>query len=245
MSNPTVLVGVGGGIVGLLIGTMMSGPDLGALETRLVDKIDAQGAAASEATVERLAALEEQLTGVQAAMDKAAEANDGVGAAVSTQIDGAVTSLSGKLDTVSQTINESIASASASQTASFNEALGNGMNQITSAVSEISVAAPAALAAVEAPAAAAVEAQASAPAVVEISGVKVGQTENLLDGKARVFVSGLNAEASTARVAINGLSLKELGPYQNVTFDADGVPCTLVLDDIVQGHVQMSATCDE
>ena len=79
----------------------------------------------------------------------------------------------------------------------------------------------------------------------EIEGTRVGETEALLDGKVRVFVSGVDAAAQTVRVAINGLGMQTLGQYRGVSFDADGTSCELTLDGIVEGHVQMTASCAE
>ena len=71
-----------------------------------------------------------------------------------------------------------------------------------------------------------------------------GQTAWLLDGKVRVFISGIDAAAGTARVAVNGTDTAVLGGAHVVTFDADGTACTLNLAEITDGRVQLSATCN-
>ena len=71
-----------------------------------------------------------------------------------------------------------------------------------------------------------------------------GQTAWLLDGKVRVFISGIDAAAGTARVAVNGTDTVVLGDAHVVTFDADGAACTLNLAEITDGRVQLSATCN-
>lgn len=71
-----------------------------------------------------------------------------------------------------------------------------------------------------------------------------GQTAWLLDGKARVFISGVDAEARTARVAVNGLNTAIVGGPQPVRFTSDGQTCTLSVADVVDGRVQLAASCN-
>lgn len=242
MSNELVITGVGGGIVGLLVGVMISGTDTDDLEDRLIKEMDTRAAESSEAVATQFAALDEKLAGLQAAVAENAGASAGVGEAVRSQIEGAVTALSGKLDTVSETVTssvgESIAAASAEQSEQISAALGGQLSEIATAVSQVSVAAAAPAASAPAPVPA-------APPEPEIDGVRPGQTELLLDGRARIFVSAIDEAEGFARVAVNGVSMQELGGYEDVIFEIDGKRCVLLLDDIVEGHVQMSATCDE
>ena len=244
MSNEMVITGVGGGIVGLLVGVMISGTDTDDLEERMIKEMDTRAAEQLEATANQFAALDEKLAGLQAAVSDGSGANAQLGAAVSSQIEGAVTALSGKLDTMSETVassvSESIAAASATQSEQLSAALGGQLSDIAAAVSQVSVAASAA-----APSAVAAVAATPAPAEPEIEGVRPGQTELLLDGMARVFVSSVDDAGGIARVAVNGLKMQELGGYEDVIFEIDGKSCVLLLDDVVEGHVQMSATCDD
>jgi hypothetical protein len=77
------------------------------------------------------------------------------------------------------------------------------------------------------------------------AGTAAGETVTLLDGAVRIFVSGVDEEAGTARVAINGIETQILGTYEAVTFEHDGKTCELVLDNIAYGHVEMSPSCPE
>ena len=243
MSNQLILTGVGGGIVGLLIGSMLSGPDLDDFEDRIVAQIESKSAASSEAVTDQLTGLSEKLAALEASVASTAEAGAANSGTMTDQISGAVEALSGKLDTVTESVSasvsQSIADASASQTKQISASLDSKLTELSSAIGSVASSASstdATEAGTPVP---------QPPAVEEIDGARPGQTEILLDGKARIFVSSVDEEAGLARVAINGVSMQELGGYKDVIFSADGKECELLLDAIVQGHVQMSATCSE
>lgn len=242
MNTESLMIGAGGGLVGLLLGILLTqGSDLEEIEARMIKQIDERAAEQSEAVATQFASLSEQVSGLETAMAENATAGAGMGEAVTAQIDGAVSTLSGQLDTVSETvtssINESIAAASAAQSEQLSSALDGHLSEIVTAVDQVTAAtAPAPETVAETP---------EAPAEPEIEGVRPGQTEVLMNGKARVFVSSINVDEKSARVAVNGLSLQRLGGFEDVTFELDDKNCMLLLDDIVQGHVQMSVTCGE
>ena len=67
----------------------------------------------------------------------------------------------------------------------------------------------------------------------------------LLDGDARVFVSAINFEAGTARVAVNGQDMQTVGAWHKPTFELGEKVCAVSVDGISAKSVQLSAACEE
>ncbi|MBK0399867.1 hypothetical protein H0I76_11755 [Limibaculum sp. M0105] len=92
--------------------------------------------------------------------------------------------------------------------------------------------------------AAAATAGASGAASAAPVGARPGETVMLEDGAIRAFVSAVDGEAGTARVAVNGVEATELGLYgRDAEVTVDGKTCRVTLDGIDRGHVQLSADC--
>ena len=88
------------------------------------------------------------------------------------------------------------------------------------------------------------EAEGAAPKVAgEATGkgtrVAVGAAETLVDGKLRVFLSAIDAEAGTARVAVNGPQTIALAVGEPV--EAGG--CTVTLTGIGDGQATIDGGC--
>lgn len=252
------LVGSGAGIVGLLVGLAFGGPDDALIANTVSSQVESGIETAASANSEQITAMSEEIAGLKAALASAAEAQAGSETAINEKLDGAVAALTARMDAISSEVGSAaaeassaqtadiatlIGEASAAQTSQIESAISGGMESLKGALSQIAAVAPAAPAAAETAEAAAT---APVPAEPEIEGVRVGQTENLLDGKVRVFVSGVDTDAGTVRVAINGLGLQTVGQYNALDFNIDEeTPCSLTLDAITEGHVQLSASCAE
>ena len=241
-----IFVGAGAGIIGLLVGYLASGPDTEELVDQVTKQVSSSSEAATAAGAEQMKAMEGKIAGLEMALAAVSEGQASSNTAMGTKLDEAVASLSTRLDTLSADVTKSVADSGSAQTAQIQSALSQGLGKLEGSIGELAAAATAAVAS---PAVAAVASgdTVAAPAPIEeqIDGVKIGQTEILLDGAVRVFVSGVDQEAKVARVAVNGFSTQFLGGYHDVTFMIGETPCTLLLDDIVKGHVQMSANCEE
>lgn len=258
MADNSVLIGAGAGIVGLLVGFGLGGPD----QDDIVDAVGAKLETGIEATAsagsEQVAAMGAEIAELKTALAGMADGQAASEAALNEKLDTAVAGLTEQINGVSETVGALVTESgtvqtaniaallnetSAAQTSQIEAALSGGMDSLKGSISEIAAAAPLA-----ATAETATDAAAEAPAVPvepEIEGTQVGETESMLDGKVRVFVSGLDAEAQTVRVAVNGLGLQSMDQYQGVEFRVDDASCNLMLDGIEQGHVQMTASCDE
>ncbi len=249
MSGNTLYVGGGAGIIGLVAGFLLGGPD----EDKLAEKIGAQLAAGTEqvetASAEQfaemntaLAALDARITGLneQLAINAEQQAAGDVDAA--EKLDAAVAALEARLGAVSTELGEKMTASGAEQSAKLEAALAGGMANLQGALTTMATTpAPAATE----PLVAAPQPQPQPVPEPVIEGTRVGETESLLGGAARVFVSGIDEAAGIARVAVNGTSVQMLGSYHEVVFEVDGKDCMLQLDDILQGHVQISASCAE
>lgn len=263
MSENLLFAG-GAGLLGLMVGFLMGGVDEDDLSAQVSQKVTAEMATTQPATAEQMAALSEALTTLgtevaavksqvgagaeqQAALSDTLTALGAEVAAVKTQLganaeqqaarSAAVQTLSEQLGTFSTEVQQAVAVSSAEQIAKIEATLSTGLAELQGSLNSLATSAPAA----DAPSAE----PKPAPAEPEIEGTRVGQTEILLGGAARVFVSGIDAEAGTARVALNGTETGIIGDWQVITFEVDGKDCRLKLDDVVQGHVQMTANCEE
>ena len=232
MSSEPLMYGAGGAVIGLLVGFLAGGVDERDLAREVASRVKVDEVAAAQA--EQIDAVNAKIDALEATLAGLDEGQNETAA----KVEEAVGTLSGQMEEVAMSVREEIASTGEVQSS----ALGA---MITAEMAKLSDTLEGTVAAVEAPA---TTEEAAAPAEaeveVEIDGVRVGQTEWLMDGAARVFVSGIDEDAGTARVAVNGLGLAVLGSHEDVTFDHDGKTCTLILDGIVEGHVQVSAECE-
>lgn len=251
MSENTIFVGAGAGIVGLLLGYVIGGPDTDDLVKEVSKQVSSSAAETSAASAEQMAAMDTRIAGLEKALATSQEGMDtriagleGVLAAsqesMVTKLDDAVTSLSARIDTMTAELGRTVAESGSAQTEKVQTTLNAGIEKLQGSISEISMTAAATSESQESS-----EAAAPVPAPIEIEGAGVGETELLMEGAVRVFVSSINREDMTARVAVNGLSMQKIGSYHDVEFKLGSKSCTLLLDDIVEGHLQMSANCEE
>ncbi|MEL7470306.1 MAG: hypothetical protein AAFN27_17765 [Pseudomonadota bacterium] len=243
MSENMLFVGSGAGIVGLVIGFLMGGVD----EDKLVDSIGAKVSAgaksAEQANADQMAQVTETIAALSAQVTELQENQTAVQSAGAEKLDAAVAALDDRISAVSAELAEVVSTSGASQTAQIEAALAGGMAELQGSLGTMAAVATAAATAAPASGEDAVTPDPAAEPAIE--GTRVGETKVLLDGAARVFVSGMNAEEGTVRVAINGTSTQMLGSYHKVSFSAGGKDCLLQLDGVTQGHVQMTANCAE
>ncbi|WP_102108438.1 hypothetical protein [Oceaniglobus roseus] len=75
----------------------------------------------------------------------------------------------------------------------------------------------------------------------EPQGYGVGETAMLGDGKVRVFVSGADEDAGTARIAVNGFQTQTLKAGDSVAIQDS--TCKVSLDGFDRGHVSLGYSC--
>lgn len=241
-----IVIGAGAGIAGLLLGLILGGTDEDAIVDAVGAKVESGVEASASAGSEQLDAMGEQIAGLKSALAGITESQTESSAAMNTKLDEAVAALTSRIDAVSSDVGAVVEATGASQTTQIEATLSGGFQTLQESVSDIAtLAATAAASGATDAVAEETTAEAAAPAEPEIEGARAGSTESLLDGKARIFVSGVDEAAQTVRVAINGLSLQTLGQYSELSFSAEGASCSLKLDGIEQGHAQMSAQCAE
>lgn len=248
MANETFMAAIGAGVVGLLVGFVASGTDEEKLGAEIGKQLAANSSEVEPASASQIAELSEQIAAIN---EKVAGLGDALASGMEQQaagdtanaekLDAAVSALDTRIAAVSSEVGELVAASGAEQTAALEAALAGGMADLKGSLDSV-----AALAATSAGGAEAEEvAQPEPEPEPQIEGVRVGQTELLMDGAVRVFVSGINSDDGTVRVAVNGTAMQTLGSYHTVNFEANEAQCELLLDAVVQGHVQLSASCPE
>lgn len=70
----------------------------------------------------------------------------------------------------------------------------------------------------------------------------IGKTAALGEGAARVYVSGVDPEANTARLAVNGLTLSSYTGGSSI--DIDGSDCAVTVEEITASSVSLGYLCD-
>lgn len=85
-------------------------------------------------------------------------------------------------------------------------------------------------------------AAADVPAAPE-EGFRPGELAKLADGDLRVFVSGLAADNSAARLAINGLALETVASGSTVEVTSGDKSCSLSVTGVGNGLVGLEGTC--
>lgn len=222
MENKILAAGVGA-VAGIMFGYMLGGAGGGEPETAVTDGLAAQ--------TEAIGAIGEDVQGLSARLATMEEA-------VANQI----SALSTKVDAMPDGVMAEVEKT----TAGLEASLSGDIAALTDRLGEIAANAPAVDGPETAgqPAPAAATPAATTPVVSEAEGRGVGQTVLLLDGAARVFISSIDADEGTARVAINGLDVQTVGSWHEATFDAGGKFCTLAADSISSGKVALSASCE-
>lgn len=222
LKNP-VVTGVGGGIAGLLVGSLLSlstieskvGSGLGRAMEDLSEVVEGDDAALSEVS-ERLAALEESVSG-----------NAG---AVASDLGERIAALEARIDTVAEDIGSQISETAEAQA----EAVRGALKAQPDAAPEPEAEA----AAVSAP-------QAETPeGLAMVAGARgVGETFVLAGGAVRAFVQRVDAEAGTALLSVNGAAA-QLSPGEAITVRHDAGACRLALSEVGADGVRISSDCD-
>ena len=222
LKNP-VVTGVGGGIAGLLVGSLLSlstieskvGSSMGRAMEDLSAAVEGDDAALSEVS-ERLAALEESVSG-----------NAG---AVASDLGERIAALEARIDAVAEEIGSQISQTAEAQA----EAVRGALEAQPTAAPEPEAEA----AAVSAPQAETPEGLAMLP---EARGV--GETFVLAGGAVRAFVQRADAEAGTALLAVNG-GTAQLSPGEAITVRHEAGACRLALSEVGADGVRISSDCD-
>jgi len=228
LKNP-VVTGVGGGIAGLLVGSLLSlstieskvGSSMGRAMEDLSAAVEGDDAALSEVS-ERLAALEESVSG-------SADAVSGLGEQVAGDLGERIAALEARIDTVAEEIGSQISQTAEAQA----EAVRGALEAQPVAAPE-----PEAEAAVSAPQAETPEGLAMVP---EARGV--GETFVLAGGAVRAFVQRVDAEAGTALLSVNGAAA-QLSPGEAITVRHEAGACRLALGEVDADGVRISSDCD-
>ncbi len=74
------------------------------------------------------------------------------------------------------------------------------------------------------------------------TGFGPGESAMFDDGATRVFVSGVSADGSAARLAVNGLGMQSVSVGDSVPVGGDS-GCAVMLQGIDRGHVQLGYAC--
>ena len=222
LKNP-VVTGVGGGIAGLLVGSLLSlstieskvGTSMGRAMEDLSAAVQGDDAALSEVS-ERLATLEESVSG-----------NAG---AVASDLGERIAALEARIDTVAEDIGSQISQTAEAQAEAVRGALE---------------AQPAAAPQPEADTAAVSAPQAETPEglamMTEARGV--GETFVLAGGAVRAFVQRVDAEGGTALLSVNG-GTAQLSPGEAITVRHEAGACRLALGEVGAEGVRISSDCD-
>lgn len=230
LKNP-VVTGVGGGIAGLLVGALLSlstieskvGSSMGRAMEDLSAVVQGDDAALSEVT-ERLAALEESVSG-------SADAVSGLGEQVAGDLGQRIAALEARIDTVAEDIGSQISRTAEAQAEAVRGALE----------AQPAAAAPQPEAQAE---------QESAPQTAMPEGLAmmagargVGETFVLAGGAVRAFVQRVDAQGGTALLSVNGAAT-QLSPGETVTVRHEAGACRLALGELGAQGVRISSDCD-
>lgn len=197
----TWIWGGAGAVVGLLLGIAIAGDGREArYAAERGQRQMEENLAAMSATVgkmdQSLADLGGRVAGIEASLKSVSEQGSGVQALsqrldqVGVELQGAVQELGGAMSDVGTSVTKSLAERM------------DGLRTALAGIGGRSGEPAAEAASAAAPEAGAAPAAAAAPGAGEL--VAMGSTVVFADGAVRVFLSGVDAEAGTARVAVNG-----------------------------------------
>ncbi|MFD1342147.1 hypothetical protein [Litorisediminicola beolgyonensis] len=233
---------VGTGLVALLVGFAAGwigapdAPTLSQIGNRLSEELTPTSEATS-ALSDRLGALEEQLSGLSEQVAAASEP-DGSAAAISA--------LTEEIAALSSQVQSAMSASAESQTgvADALGTLGDQLSQIaqgggggaSSSGSDSEAEAPAE----------------SASASMDNGGgnsgggegTRAGSTVSFADGAIRVFVSRVDSEGGSARLAIDG-ALVTLAAGESHEIEVEGEPCSVTLDGVSGNSAQISGGCGD
>ncbi|WP_417207117.1 hypothetical protein [Antarctobacter sp.] len=75
-------------------------------------------------------------------------------------------------------------------------------------------------------------------------GVAPGHAVSLADGAVRVFVSSVDSDARTARIAVNGVQTQQVSADSRLGVESGDKSCTLQVTGIGEGMIGFEASCD-
>ncbi|WP_323771161.1 hypothetical protein [Antarctobacter sp.] len=75
-------------------------------------------------------------------------------------------------------------------------------------------------------------------------GVMPGHAVSLADGAVRVFVSSVDSDARTARIAVNGVQTQRVSADSRLAVDSGDKSCSLQVTGIGEGMIGFDASCD-
>jgi hypothetical protein len=211
----TVLFAVGGVILGFVIGYAVSSSGRSALEAQL--RQNSEIAAAMNALEGRIDGIEgnlrQSVADIQARVDEIGSSDaEGRIAALAERVEGMSSDIGARLEGMAPELRETV-----SREIGALQGRLAALSQQATAVVEHAIG------------------EGSAAGIE----VRVGGTAMLADGALRVFLSGVNSEAGTARVAVNGQSLATLALGQST----EAGDCTMTLTGLGTGSATVDGRC--
>jgi hypothetical protein len=213
----TVLFAVAGVALGFVIGYAVSSSGRSALEAQL--RQNSEVAAAMNALESRIDGIEgslrQSVADIQARVDEIGSSDaEGRIAALAERVEGMGSDIGARLEGMAPELRATVSS----EIAALQGRLA-ALSQQATAVVERAIG--------------------EGPATGAGTEVRVGGTALLADGALRVFLSGLNAEAGTARVAVNGQSLATLALGETT----EAGDCSVTLTGLGTGSATVDGSC--
>lgn len=247
MSRNMLIAAAGALIVGLILGLIIGsgGPSLEEIDQAVASRVDAAITAQSE----RVAAIETQVTELGGRLDaigeqvtSGAEAVQGLGERLGTNISDLGTSIGERVNSIGESVN----AAGASSLAALQSGIADLKQGIASAPAPAAPAADSAASGTAAPADGSAEQAATGGADAPVAtgvpaGNGPGETVALSDA-ARVYISRVDDEAGEAVLYVNGTPTR-LSAGESAPFEAGGQECQLTLAAIDRGHATISGAC--
>jgi hypothetical protein len=216
----TMLFAAGGVVLGFVIGYAVSSSGRSALEAQLRQNTEVAAAVSSlESRIDGIeGSLRQSVADVQARVEElgSSDAEERI-AALGERIEGLGSDIGARIEGMAPDLRETVSR----EIAALQGRLAALSQQATAAVESAIGEGPAA----------------GGGAGTEL---RIGDTALLADGALRVFLSGLNSEAGTARVAVNGFSLVTLA-LGDTTEAGD---CTVTLTGLGTGSATVDGSCD-
>jgi hypothetical protein len=213
----TVLFAAGGVIVGFAIGYAVSSSGRSALEAQLRQNTEIAAAMNSlESRIDGIeGSLRQSVADVQARVEEigSSDAESRI-AALAERVEGMGSDIGARLEGMAPELRETI-----SREVGALQGRLAALSQQTTAVVERAIG--------------------EGPAAGAGNEVRLGGTAMLAEGALRVFLSGVNSEAGTARVAVNGQSLVTLALGETV----EAGDCTVTLTGLGTGSATVDGSC--
>lgn len=245
-----LLAGAGGLIIGAVIGLGLgsSGRSEAEAEVAAQREVAANVGTLSQSVAgvdARIAALEERLGSVESSVSALGEAQTGRIEALGQQLQGFGSDLGGRVASLGDDIGGQVATLGGGLADTLSERLETLKGELAAVGARLQ--APEAASSAEKPTESAAPAETAAKAPAAQTGeppagelVLIGSAASFGDTLS-VFLSGVNAEAGTARVAVNG-------PVTSVLTLGEAAPagaCTLTLTGFGEGGAYLDGVCGE